>query len=1531
MMRLNRAGRKFSEKLNRWIAGDRSSNANQRSRRRRLLFEPLENRRLLAAGTDLAAIVGTVFDDFSGDGFSPGEEVSGAAVSLYADTNANGTFEPGAGDVLQTSTTTNASGQYRFSNLSAGSYFVQQPAQSVSGSTLLTVNSSIVVVSTTDVQGTAIRTIDTFDTTTQSASDTTNDSVSVTSVAAAPEAIGGERDLRVNLTSATGALLLSANDPLAPGVLTFSTTGAATGERVITWDGTDGTAATVLDTGLGGIDLTSTDTATGFNLKIGADLAGGTITLRVYSDDGVGGTATRFSTATISLPVTGGSASAFEYIPFTSFTAGGGGGANFTAVGAIEAEIAGVANMDGEIDLVTIVGPTLATRDFANFESADLSLTKSVSNAAPNVGDTVTFLLTLANAGPDAASGVSVGDSLPAGMTFVTSTPSQGTYDGGTGVWTVGTLASGASATLQIAASVTSTGIKTNTTQVTAADQFDPDSTPNNSVAMEDDQASASLTPASADLSLVKTVNNPSPNIGQQVTFTLTLANAGPDGATNVMVGDTLPAGMTFVSSTPSQGSYISGTGIWTVGSVASGANATLQIVATATTSGTKTNTAQVTASDQADPDSTPNNSVAMEDDQGSAGLTPSSADLSLAKIVDNASPNVGNNITFTLTASNAGPDAATNVAITDVLPAGLTFVSSTPSQGTFASGTGVWTVGTIASAGAATLQIVTTVATTGAKSNSAQVTAADQADSDSTPNNGVASEDDQATVTVTPQVIDLSLTKSVDVASPNVGGNITYTLTLANAGPNSATNATVTDVLPTGMTFVSSTPSQGSYASGTGIWTAGTLASGANATLQIVATVTTSGTKTNTAQVTAADQADADSTPNNSVASEDDQAAVSVTPQSADLSIAKTVSDTTPDIGDSVTFTVTVSNAGPDAATNVTALDTFPTGMTFVSATPGQGTYVNSTGIWTVGTIANGATATLSIIATVTAATSQTNTAEITTSDQFDPDSTPGNGVSTEDDLVSIVLTPTAADLSLLKTVSSATPNVGDNVTFTLTVSNAGPDHATNVAVTDLLPSGLTFVSSTPSQGTYVSSTGLWTVGSVSSGAAASLQVVATVASTGAKTNLAQVTASDQLDPDSVVNNGVATEDDQASVTVTPQVIDLSLTKAVDNATPNINGNVTFTVTVSNAGPDSASGVSILDLLPTGMTFVSSTPSQGSYVSGTGIWTVGTIANGASANLQLIASVDTPGAKTNLAQVSAANQTDSDSIPNNSIATEDDQASVTLTPQDADLSLAKTVNNATPTSGQQVTFTVTVSNAGPSSATNVVVQDSLPAGLTFVSSTPSQGTFSNATGQWAAGTIASGGSATLQVVASVTTSGAKTNTAQVRSVDQFDPDSTPNNSVATEDDQGEVIVTPQVADLSVTQTVDNANVNVGDNVTFTITVSNAGPQDATNVAVRDSLPAGMSFVSSAPSQGSFDNATGIWTVGSLANGASATLMITARVDTLGLKSNVVQVSTADQFDVDSTPDNSVATEDDQATVLIIPPRTLSRRDFLSR
>ena len=72
------------------------------------------------------------------------------------------------------------------------------------------------------------------------------------------------------------------------------------------------------------------------------------------------------------------------------------------------------------------------------------------------------------------------------------------------------------------------------------------------------------------------------------------------------------------------------------------------------------------------------------------------------------------------------------------------------------------------------------------------------------------------------------------------------------------------------------------------------------------------------------------------------------------------------------------------------------------------------------------------------------------------------------------------SSDLALTKTIDNATPDLGQPVTFTVTLQNNGPDAATGVAVTDLLPNGLAFVTATPSQGTYDSNTGIWSVGSV-------------------------------------------------------------------------------------------------------------------------------------------------------------------------------------------------------------------------------------------------------------------------------------------------------------------------------------------------------------------------------------------------------------------------------------------------------------------
>src|SRR5262249_15094310 len=161
-------------------------------------------------------------------------------------------------------------------------------------------------------------------------------------------------------------------------------------------------------------------------------------------------------------------------------------------------------------------------------------------------------------------------DLLPAGLTFVSDTPSQGNYDKTTGIWTVGTVTTATPQTLLIRATVASSGAQTNTASITASDQFDPN-TGNNT-------ASATETPQQADLQIAKTVSNLTPNVGDNIAYTITLTNNGSDPATNVRVQDTLPTGVDFVSFTASQGNYDKTSGVWTVGTVNPGTPQTLVI-----------------------------------------------------------------------------------------------------------------------------------------------------------------------------------------------------------------------------------------------------------------------------------------------------------------------------------------------------------------------------------------------------------------------------------------------------------------------------------------------------------------------------------------------------------------------------------------------------------------------------------------------------------------------------------------------------------------------------------------------------------------------------------------------------------------------------------------------------------------------------------------------------------------------------------------------------------------------------------------
>jgi len=1195
----------------------------------------------------------------------------------------------------------------------------------------------------------------------------------------------------------------------------------------------------------------------------------------------------------------------------------------------------GVTTEDDYAEVTTTPVPT----------SADLSLTKTVNNAAPLVGSQVIFSIQVTNSGPQEANGVTVTDLLPSGYTYVSYSATTGSYNPTTGLWTVGNMPISDSYTLQITASVNASGNYTNTAEITASNQPDPDSTPNNGVATEDDYATSTTVPVptSADLSLTKTVSNTAPLVGSQVIFSLQISNAGPQTADGVAVTDLLPSGYTYASYSATAGNYDSATGLWTIGNIATGATHTLQITALVNATGNYTNTAEITASNQPDPDSTPNNGVATEDDYATATTTPTalSSDLSLTKSVSDSSPVVNTEITFEIIITNGGPQDNTSVQVTDLLPAAFTFTRYTVSRGTYDPVTGLWNIGNLPKNQSETLQINAVANTVGNFANKAEVTSAGLPDPDSTPNNGIISEDDYATVLVQiedevpppPPVSDLSLTKTVNNATPLVGSQVTFEVIITNSGKDDNKGVQVTDLLPSGYTLTGYTISTGTYSPATGLWNVGNIINGKSETLQITATVNATGNYTNIAEVTAADFEDPDSTPNNGVTTEDDYATVTTTPtsQSSDLSLTKTVNNTIPEVDSLVTFEIVVTNNGPQDNNGVQITDLLPSGYSLVSFSNSTGMYNTTNGLWNVGNLAMGQSETLQVIAIVKEIGDYQNIAEITAAALPDPDSTPNNGVTTEDDYATAIVTPDRSglfsDLSLTKTVNIISPLVGSQVVFEVVVKNDGPRNNTGVEVTDLLPSGYTYNSYNISTGTYNPTTGIWNVGNLISGKSETLQITATVNTSGNYLNIAEITAADAPDLDSTPNNGVTTEDDYATATVTPnaQAADLSLTKTVNNTTPLAGSPVIFEVIATNNGPQNTTGVEVTDLLPSGYTFANYSATKGTYNSTTGKWTIGTFLNGDSHVLRITAIVNPTGNYVNVAEVTASNLPDPNSTPGNGVPTENDYGTATTSPlgQAADLSLTKTVNNTTPLIGTPVTFEIVITNQGPQNATGVEVTDLLPSGYTFSNFTATKGTYTNTNGKWIIGSLASGDAQTLQLTATVNATGNYLNTAEVTASSLPDPDSTPNNGITTEDDYAEVATTPIVptADLSLTKAVLGGNLNpiFGATVTFEITVKNSGPQNATGVKVIDMLPSGYEYIVYSSTAGQYYNSTGIWDIGTIPTGSSESLLIGARVKTTGVYQNIAEVYASNELDPDSTPNNNVSGEDDMSSVVLTP------------
>jgi uncharacterized repeat protein (TIGR01451 family) len=412
--------------------------------------------------------------------------------------------------------------------------------------------------------------------------------------------------------------------------------------------------------------------------------------------------------------------------------------------------------------------------------------------------------------------------------------------------------------------------------------------------------------------------------------------------------------------------------------------------------------------------------------------------------------------------------------------------------------------------------------------------------------------------------------------------------------------------------------------------------------------------------------------------------------------------------------YTITVTNSGGSATVGtVTVTDTLPASLTYVSGT-GTGWSCSASGqvvTCTNNNVVAGSTSfpaiTLTVNVSATAPSSVTNAVSVAG----------GGETNTANDSASDATTINpVADLTVAKTHTGNFTR-GSTGTYSIIVTNSATTatNGTTVTVTDTVPAGLT--------PTGASGTG-WTCNialqvvtctrtSVLAGSASYPAISVTV-------SVAQNAASSITNTAAVSGGGQANTANDSSSDATSIISssDLSLTKVVTTPGSGINSNVTFTITLTNSGPTNATNVAVKDQLPAGLTYVSSTPSVGTYNSGTGIWTVAALATGSNATLQLVARIGALGSLTNTAQVTASDQPDPDSTPNNNNAAEDDQASANLSTSPPSITLCKTIVGqpcpppalSTQAPGTDISYSVTFTNSGGSFASSFVITDPIPA-----------------------------------------------------------------------------------------------------------------------------------------------------------------------------------------------------------------------------
>jgi uncharacterized repeat protein (TIGR01451 family) len=734
----------------------------------------------------------------------------------------------------------------------------------------------------------------------------------------------------------------------------------------------------------------------------------------------------------------------------------------------------------------------------------------------------------------------------------------------------------------------------------------------------------------------------------------------------------------------------------------------------------------------------------------------------------------------------------------------------------------------------------------------------------------------------VTQGQINLKLTGT---GTPNpvlAGGQVTYTLTVANNGDVTAHQVLLTDHFPAGVLYVSSSASQGYIvptANGTAIQAGlGSIGPGKQATVTLVVATPTSmtGTITDTASITSQET---DPQPSN-----ESVAITTKVEQAADLSIAMSAAPDPVLQSGTLTYTITVTDLGPTSASNVVVTLPVAAGATYVSASSpvGSTSFANGQVTASLGDLTVSSPVNITVVLQADTAGQLTESASAS-SDNIDPNPA-NNQVSVTSDVVP------AADLAVAISASRAAAAAGVNLTYSVTVTNNGPADDSNITLTDTLPTAATLVSVAATGGLVPSvQNGVVSVpiALLSSGASQTLTIQ--VDPTGSPgTSLTDSAAAFGQLADPVSGNNTAN-----LVLPVRAVSDLAISASAGPATVLVGQSATFTITVSNLGTSLEPDAVLTTQLPQNVNVVSTKATQGSApaVSSSGVLTVdlGALAVNASAVITLVLAPEVDSVGSLSENFTASGQNVDPSPGNNSAA-----ASVTVVPA-CDLSVAISPGNSSAYDRADWTFSLIVTNKGSCNATGISALAQLPPDVQVVAMSSSQGSapiVQNGAVAADLGSLAIGGTASVTIVIEPSAVGSMTIGASV-SGDQADPN-TGNNQASLP-----VSVSPSV-NLAVQLWPSSSTVLTGHNLTFTAMVANTGPSAAKDVAVNLPLGSGLAFVGASASQGSSSLVAGrvVAQLGALAPGAQATLNVVVTPTTAGLVSATASATTS-QYQLD--------------------------------